>query len=114
MLAIEPSTRTVTVGPRDRLAVHRILTGPATWCGPVPSSPARLLVQWRAHGPTRPASLAVAADGALTAELEVPAEAVAPGQSLVLYDGDRVIGSAPVAVAVPLPAPATVEPAGVR
>jgi tRNA-specific 2-thiouridylase len=36
---------------------------------------------------------------AVVATLDVPARGVAPGQTLVVYDGDRVVGSATVAAA---------------
>jgi tRNA-specific 2-thiouridylase len=52
-------------------------------------------VQLRAHGKTSPATVTV--DGAsVTAELDLPQRGVAPGQALVMYDGDAVLGSATI------------------
>jgi tRNA-specific 2-thiouridylase len=95
VLAIEPSTQTVVVGARGARAVDQILAGPVRWCGPELPDPADVTVQFRAHGEALPAT--VVREGAgVRALLATPAEGVAPGQSLVLYVGTRVRGSAPI------------------
>jgi tRNA-specific 2-thiouridylase len=99
VLSIEPSAGTVTVGPRSALAVRAIEADCARWCGgqPVtPGRPTRLTVQYRAHGETVGAAVSVSASGHLTAALDEPALGVAPGQTLALYDGARVLGSATI------------------
>jgi tRNA-specific 2-thiouridylase len=96
VLSISPTQRTVTVGSADRLAVSRIVCGPPTWCGTAPEL--RLtstLVQVRAHGDAI-ASRVEVVDGGLVAEVEPGLQGVAPGQTLVLYEGDRVLGSATI------------------
>ncbi|WP_211348735.1 tRNA 2-thiouridine(34) synthase MnmA [Nocardioides litoris] len=95
VLDIEPVTGTVTVGGRERLAVHRLSATSPRWCG---TPPARLdgTVQLRAHGSELPASVAVVGDR-VEVELHEPAYGVAPGQAAVLYDGTRVVGSATIA-----------------
>jgi tRNA-specific 2-thiouridylase len=50
----------------------------------------------RAHGEAVPAT-AHAHDGGVVVELAEPLRGVAPGQAVVLYDGDAVLGSATVA-----------------
>jgi tRNA-specific 2-thiouridylase len=86
----------VTVGPAERLAVERLECGAPTWCGTAPTLPlADVLVQVRAHGEPVPASADVA-DDRLVVEVGGRVRGVAPGQTAVLYDGDRVIGSATV------------------
>jgi tRNA-specific 2-thiouridylase len=96
VLSIEPATRTVTMGPRALLSVTVVECGPVTWCGPARPGRSRGGVQWRAHGDTVEATVDVDPAGRLTATLDRPAEAVAPGQTLVVYDGSRVVGSATV------------------
>jgi tRNA-uridine 2-sulfurtransferase len=97
VLGIEPVSRTVTVGPRSLLEVDTVVGSPVTWCGPALRGSHRLAVQWRAHGDAVDADVTVEPDGTgLSARLLVPAEAVAPGQALVLYDGSRVVGAATV------------------
>jgi tRNA-uridine 2-sulfurtransferase len=97
VLDIEPVSGTVTVGPRERLAVTRIRGIRPRWCGSVPT---RLegTVQLRAHGDEHRAVVAVV-DDEVEIELLDPAYGIAPGQAAVLYDGSRVVGSATIAVA---------------
>jgi tRNA-specific 2-thiouridylase len=98
VLAVSPVERTVTVGPRDRLAVTTVEGERPRWCGPAPDGPADCLAQLRAHGEALPA-VARVEDGRLRVTLRTPAYGVAPGQAVVLYDGDVVLGSATIAAA---------------
>jgi tRNA-specific 2-thiouridylase len=100
VLDISPVTGTVTVGPRERLAVDRITGRAPRWCG---AEPGRLdgpgvTVQLRAHGAELPARVAVDG-GTVEIELLEPAYGIAPGQAAVVYDGSRVVGSATIAAA---------------
>jgi tRNA-specific 2-thiouridylase len=54
-----------------------------------------LLAQLRAHGEALPCVVEAAGD-VLAVRLLAPARGVAPGQAVVLYDGDRVVGSATI------------------
>ena len=97
VLDIEPVTGTVRVGPRERLAVHRLRGIRPRWCG---TRPARLdgpavSVQLRAHGAELPARVVVGGEG-VDVELGEPAYGIAPGQAVVVYDGSRVVGSATI------------------
>ena len=102
VLDIEPVSGTVTVGPRERLAVDRITGIRPRWCGTVPS---RLegTVQLRAHGAEHRAVVTVAGDE-VDIELLDPAYGIAPGQAAVLYDGTRVVGSATISATQRVPA----------
>ncbi len=94
VLDIEPVSGTVTVGPRDRLTVHRLSASRPRWCGTVPS---RLegTVQLRAHGSEHRAVVEVQGDE-VGIELLDPAQGIAPGQAAVIYQGTRVVGSATI------------------
>ncbi len=52
-------------------------------------------MQVRAHGGLARARVTVTATG-LEAELAEPLRGVAPGQAVVVYDDDRVLGSATI------------------
>ena len=101
VLDIEPVSGTVTVGPRERLAVHRLTGIRPRWCG---TAPARL--EGPGHGPAaRPRRRAprrgdASTDDAVEVELLDPAYGIAPGQAAVVYDGTRVVGSATIASTV--------------
>jgi tRNA-specific 2-thiouridylase len=95
VLDVQPVTNTVVVGPADRLAVDRLRAQRASWCGPAAEAGARIGVQVRAHGEEVPATVvAVTGDGDVEVALGRPLRGVAPGQTLALYDGTRVVGSA--------------------
>ena len=93
VLDIEPVSGTVTVGPREALRVEHLTGGRARWCGPVPQGPLGCAVQLRAHGEAHPAVARLTGDR-IDIELVEPVEGVAAGQTAVLYDGTRVVGSA--------------------
>jgi tRNA-specific 2-thiouridylase len=96
VLAIRPKDNTVVVGPRDELDADVVRAEPVVWTlGAAPAPRFECAVQLRAHGMTSPATVTV--DGAsVTAELDLPQRGVAPGQALVMYDGDAVLGSATI------------------
>jgi tRNA-specific 2-thiouridylase len=96
VLSISPVSRTVTVGPAESLAVSQIRCGPPTWCGAPPALPlGSVLAQVRAHGDAIACQVELV-DGGLVADVEVGLQGVAPGQTLVVYDGDEVLGSATI------------------
>ncbi len=94
VLDIEPVSATVTVGPREQLAVARLSGVRPRWCGTVPST-LEGTVQLRAHGEEHRARVSVAED-LVEVELLDPAYGIAPGQAVVVYDGTRVVGSATI------------------
>ena len=94
VLDISPVTNTVTVGPRDALAVRSIRAIRPTWTQVHADGYWSGAVQLRAHGTPLPATVLIGDQ--LEVLLESPAGGVAPGQAVVLYDGTRVVGSATI------------------
>ena len=95
VLDISPVTNTVTVGPRDALAVRSIRAIRPTWTQGHAGGRWSGEVQLRAHGSALPATVQI--EDHLDVLLEFPVGGVAPGQAVVLYDGTRVVGSATIA-----------------
>jgi len=97
VLKIEPKSNTVVVGTRDLLAVSTIVGEKPIWCGtpPVFDISIRGFAQIRAHGAALACSY-IATDTSITAILDEPLLGLATGQGLVIFDGDRVVGSATV------------------
>ena len=92
---VQPKTNTVVVGTADLLGVDVIEGSHARWPGPPPVGEVRLGAQLRAHGEEFPAT--VTADGdRVVVRLDARTRGVAPGQSVVLYEGTRVVGSATI------------------
>jgi tRNA-specific 2-thiouridylase len=100
VLSIEPVSGTVTVGPKERLAVSTVTTLSPVWMAsehPGAES-VRWFAQWRAHGRPVPATVARSTDGdGLVVTLDESGDGIAAGQELVLYDGTRVMASARIA-----------------
>ena len=96
VLRVEPTRNRVVVGPKELLAVD-VLTGiRPTWTQGVLEGPWRGLAQIRAHGEAMPATIRLRGDE-LEVRLDDAVGGVAPGQAVVVYDGDRVVGSATIA-----------------
>ena len=92
---IAPTTGRVTVGPVEALDVRVLVGRRPRWCGSPPAGGRRFGAQVRAHGPAY-RCVAEAADGELRVSFDEPVRAVAPGQQVVLYEQDRVVGSATI------------------
>jgi tRNA-specific 2-thiouridylase len=98
VLDIRPADDTVVVGPREALDAARLEATHPTWCGPVAAAGQQVGVQVRAHGEELPAVLDEVGER-LVVTLERPVRAAAPGQTLALYAGTRVVGSATLTAA---------------
>jgi tRNA-specific 2-thiouridylase len=93
VLAIEPERAEVTVGPREALHRNRLTASRVNWiAGDPPAGWAPVTAQIRHRH--RPASGRVRAVGDGGAELifDEAQQAITPGQAVVFYDGDVVMG----------------------
>ena len=95
VVGIAPATNTITVGPRDALAVKVIRAIHPTWTAGPTDRQWSGQVQVRAHGHPLEATVEVA-DHRLEVVLEIATTGVAPGQAVVLYAGSQVVGSATI------------------
>ena len=84
VVRIEPDTRRLVVGPRQALAIGSALIDGVNWLG---EGQRRVEAKVRSLARPVPASW----DGARIS-FDSPEYGVAPGQSAVLYDGERVLG----------------------
>ncbi len=91
----QTSSNTVVVGTHELLGVDHITGDHARWCGPSPEGVIEVGAQIRAHGQEYPAT-AWAEGEQVQVRLGERIRGVAPGQSVVLYDGTRVVGSATI------------------
>ncbi|QIK68587.1 tRNA 2-thiouridine(34) synthase MnmA [Nocardioides sp. HDW12B] len=110
VLDIEPVSGTVTVGPREALTVDRVHGRSARWCGQPPVGTLEGTVQLRAHGSEHRARVGVDGDEVVIDLLD-PAQGIAPGQSAVVYQGTRVVGSCTITATARVGADAPVSPA---
>lgn len=93
VLAIEPGTRRVVVGPKRALAVAEARIADVNWLGEDFAGPMAAKVRSLAK------PVAARFDGE-TVRFENPEYGVAPGQAAVLYAGDRVLGGGWIAETV--------------
>ncbi|MDC5698906.1 tRNA 2-thiouridine(34) synthase MnmA [Intrasporangium calvum] len=98
VVEVRTDTNQVVVGTADLLGVDAITGDHARWCGPAPEGVVSVGAQVRAHGAEVPAT-AWAEGDQVEVRLEERIRGVAPGQSVVLYEGTRVVGSATIAAA---------------
>jgi tRNA-specific 2-thiouridylase len=91
--AIRPDDRAVVIGPHDALMGHGVIARGLNWLvHPAPPVGARVGVRVRHRAPIVPARIVRVEEDEIEVALDSAVRAIAPGQSLVLYDGDRVLG----------------------
>jgi len=83
---------TVTLGGEEALYTTTVEADSFNWIRPKPTRPVRVMAKTRYRQAEQWATV-VSAEGDLTlVEFDKPQKAVAPGQALVLYDGEDVVG----------------------
>jgi tRNA-specific 2-thiouridylase len=93
VLRLEPATSTVVVGSRDELgSKHLDATGVNWIAGAAPDGPARVTARIRHRHQDAPATLVSTGAGTASLDFDEPQVAITPGQAVVFYDGDEVIG----------------------
>jgi tRNA-specific 2-thiouridylase len=90
---IEPETNTVVVGRSDALLRSTCSLNEVNWIADgLPTEPLRAMARARYRATEVPCTVIPDGDGGLTVEFETPQRAITPGQALVVYDGEYVLG----------------------
>ena len=93
VVAMDAESSTVTVGPRQALERTGLTASEVNWiAGRAPASPLRIGAQIRHRHAPADASLTPDGMTGAAVEFDTPQPAVSPGQAVVFYDGDVVIG----------------------
>lgn len=93
VVAIRPAERAVVIGPREELLGRGVIAREVNWLVDAPPAVgARVEVQVRHRAAPVAAEIVRRDGGEIELALDEPVAAIAPGQSLVLYDGERVLG----------------------
>jgi tRNA-specific 2-thiouridylase len=102
VLEVDAASNAVVVGSRTELDCEGLVTEPVNWLMRTPPADgAAVTVKIRAHHPAAAGRLVHAEQGTIEIRFDVPQAAVTPGQLAVIYDGDRVLGGAPIAARLP-------------
>jgi tRNA-specific 2-thiouridylase len=96
VLDVSVVDNTVTVGPADALQVTGMDGATPVWLETPPAQGVALAVQVRAHGEPVPCTVVRADAELVSVDVKPGLTGIAPGQTLVLYDGSRVVGSATI------------------
>ena len=92
VLALRPSERQVVVGPKAALGRTMLRASGVNWIIDRPSSPIRAAAQIRHRHQPAPAAIQSMGDGRAEIVFDAPQIAITPGQAVVFYDEDLVVG----------------------
>ena len=91
---IDAETNRVILADNDGLFARELYAGDLNWIRwDVPPREFRAAARIRYRHTEQPATVTVQADGTVRAVFDEPQRAITPGQTLVLYDKDTVIGA---------------------
>ena len=92
VVAIRPETRAVVIGPREELLGRGLVAREINWLADQAAVGSSLIVQIRHRAAPAPAEVIRADSNEIELALDEAIAAITPGQSVVFYDGDRVLG----------------------
>ena len=92
VIGVDARRREVVVGPRAALERSRLRLDQVTWVGVPPTADCPLTVQVRHRHAGVPGRVANLDADRCELDLAEPVSAAAPGQAVVLYDADEVVG----------------------
>jgi len=93
VLEIKPDSAQVVVGSRDALGRTQLAASTVNWTsGAAPADWLRVTAQIRHRHAAAPARVRRTDEGRAEVEFDAPQTAITPGQAVVFYDGDEVLG----------------------
>ena len=97
VIRIDAESRQVVIGPRESLGRRELTANQCNWLVDPPGNSFRCRAQIRYNSPAVPARAELVGDGSraeqgLRIRFDEPCFGVAPGQAVVCYDDDRVLG----------------------
>lgn len=92
VLALKPAGRQVVVGPKASLERTTLTASAVNWVLDEPAAPRRVSAQIRHRHQPAPATVRAVGDARAEVVFDAPQIAITPGQAVVFYDGDVVVG----------------------
>ncbi|MDQ6719033.1 MAG: tRNA 2-thiouridine(34) synthase MnmA [Gemmatimonadota bacterium] len=92
VIAIRAEDRAVVIGPKEELLGATVTARELNWLADTPSVGARVAVRIRHRAPLAPGEISHISDDEVEISLDEPVLSIAPGQSLAIYDGEKMLG----------------------
>jgi tRNA-specific 2-thiouridylase len=92
VVRIEPESRRVVIGRQEELARRELTAADCNWLADVPAGEFVCEAKIRYNSPPAAARATLLPGNRLHVTFDEPRHGVAPGQAVVLYDGERVLG----------------------
>jgi tRNA-specific 2-thiouridylase len=92
VVEIRPTERAVVIGPREQLLGRGVVARSLNWLVDPPAIGTRVSVQVRHRAPAASAEIVRLSAEEVELALDEPVSAITPGQSLAMYDGERLLG----------------------
>lgn len=92
VLQIVPETRDVVIGDREELLASSLRADRVNWLIDAPSGPLACQAKIRYHHEPAAATVATLPDGGVRVDFAEAQSAITPGQAVVFYDGERMLG----------------------
>lgn len=92
VIRLESDTHRVVLGTKEELARGELTANRTNWLVDLPEGASRCAVKIRYNARAVPATIVALPEDRLRVTFEQPQHGVAPGQAVVCYDGDRVLG----------------------
>ncbi len=89
---LRPDDNTVVLTADSGVGVSALIARDFVFTGGAPASPIEVSAVVRYQGKEYPATVTPMADGCARVDFHTPARAACPGQAVVIYDGDLVLG----------------------
>jgi len=92
VVSINPESRAVIIGPREELLGRGVVAREVNWLTDPPAVGSSVTVRVRHRARLASGDLIRAEGNEIEIALDAAVSAITPGQSIVLYDGERVLG----------------------
>jgi tRNA-specific 2-thiouridylase len=92
VLSLHAADQRVVVGPKASLEQIRLTASSVNWMAGEPDRPLRVAAQLRHRHPAAPATVRTLGDGRAEVIFDAPQMAMTPGQAVVFYEDDAVLG----------------------
>jgi tRNA-specific 2-thiouridylase len=92
VLDIIPETHAVVIGDKEELLAPALRAARLNWLIDEPREPIHCLAKIRYRHTPAPARVVATADGGAHVDFKEPQSAITPGQAVVFYENDRVLG----------------------